>query len=300
MDSHADNRVITSDEQFIRDELHRFRTDVTGALAEFATQDDLDAMVKKVADGAVTAARDAIADLRKAQEQWQDEQRLKLDTFIMEVRSKLDTFAPVATVESLRTKFEDSHRHFASITGTHGEAIDTLKKRMDGFEKQTNENIQSIKSSTQVISDRTTVMQNSIMEFIETNKEYRSTVSGRLDALTVTQREHRQDIERIEAEMRTESKIFQDTGWRVETSMQKMQNAVFGEGERNKPGYKPGLVENVGLVLARTAWQGWITRHPRLAFMGFGASFVVLVLAVAFILGRPEVIGAFVQAAMRR
>lgn len=292
--------TLTVDQQFIRDELHKQRTDFTSALADFATQADLDAMVKKVADGAVTAAKDAIADLRKAQEQWQDEQRQKLDAFILEVRSKLDTYAPVSTVESLRTKFEDSHRHFASITGTHGEAIDTLKKELAEFKKQTNGHIESIKASAANIDTRTDVMQKSVMQLIDANKEYRATVTGRLDALTAEQKELKQDIERVEEDQRKEAKIFQDTGWRVETSMEKMQAAVFGEGERNKPGYKPGLVENVGLVLARTAWQGWITRHPRLAFMGFGASFVGLVLAVAFILGRPEVIGAFVQAAMRR
>lgn len=295
MTSDADARLITSDEQFIRDELSKFRTDVTTALSGFATQEDLDTMVKKVADGAVEAARNAITDLRNEQERWQTEQRDKLDVFITEVRSKLNTFAPLSTVESLRTTVEDSHRHFVAITGGHGEAIAGLKDRLDKFERQTNTSVESIKASTTNIDTRTNVMQNSIMEFIASNKEHRSATKERIDFLSESHQDHKSDLDKVKSEQHVQDMIVRDVEGRVMQGMKRIDGALFGAGDKDKPGYQPGLVAEMTGLKSGLAPFAFLGRHPRWLIMGAGAAYVIFLIVTALILQRPEIVSAIIH-----
>lgn len=265
MHSNADDLVAINTETVSRDvihfltgELHKIRTDFTGALHGFATQEDLGAAVNLVANRAVEAATEAISGVVQGQERWQNEQRVKqerhekeqrqkLDTFIDDIKARLDTLAPLATVESLRTNFEDSHRHFTSITGAHGEAITTLKQRLDTFEQKTNENVHGIKSDT-------TAMRESVMQFIEASRERQAATSSRLDTFDSIQQQHTSHIEKVKSEQRSQDMIIRDIEGRVMMGMERNEKALYGN-EKEK---EPGLIADVNALKQGLSLQSFL------------------------------------------
>lgn len=82
---------------------------------------------------------------------WQQEQTSKLDTFISEMRGRMDTFVSLPQFESLRTTVEDSHRHFVAITGGHGEAIEELKSQVKSLKDNTQSSIAVIRAASQKV-----------------------------------------------------------------------------------------------------------------------------------------------------
>lgn len=278
----------------ISSEFHALRTHLQNALGDFATQDQLESIVLRAVETAATVAAASVEPIKLAQEQWQNEQREKLDVFITDMKSRMDTFAPAATVEALRLSVEDNTRHFTSITAGHTADIANLKDQIKAHEKKTDSNIQSIKASTNNIDTRTNVMQNSILDFIESNKQYRATVSARLDNLTTEQAAQKKDVERLETKQDADSSIIRDVDERVRTTQTGISTALYGNTQTKEP----GLIADMKTIKSGLWWQTWIGMNPKKSAVIGAGLFVALVIAVAFIIGRPEVIGAFVDAAM--
>lgn len=289
MDSNADARVITS-EQFIIDQLHAMRTDFTSALSDFATQSDLDTMVDKVADRAFQRFSGAIDDLKASQERFQNEQRDKVDGFITEVRAKLDTLAPIEKVEALRTTVESNYREFTGAVASLTADVTNLKDQHQRYEKKTDENIGSIKASTKNIDDRTNVIQNSVMQFIDASKEHQAATRSRIDGVEDVLKSQKQDIEKLEGRVDTETTIVRDVDTRVQAGMTRIDNALYGDAKEKKP----GLIADMTTLKAGLGWQSWIGHHLKTSFLIAGALYVVFLIFTAFILGRPEIVAQMI------
>lgn len=116
---------------------------------------------------------ETINAIKTAQDAWQDEQRQKLDAFMSDMRAKLEGAAPLSSVESLRTTTEDRHRHFESVTGAHGEALDTLKSQVDALARQvhdqdvkTTQHIKDIRADTDQIKKSAQVMRTTMTQLV--------------------------------------------------------------------------------------------------------------------------------------
>lgn len=247
----------------IATEFHDLRTHLQNALGEFVSQADLEQIVDKAVDKAASTAAgvaagvasDSVRVLRESQDTFQDEQRQKVQSFIDEMRGRMDTFATVVQVDGLRTTMQDTHRHFESITGAHGEALDTLKKRVEKLETSTNNSISAIRADTKKMADNAEKTSLAVLDLIKTNEKREKEVDREIEALKDGQDADVKNLRRAESEMRTLDMIIRDIDERVRGTITRIENALFGDLK----------AKTAGLVADMSALQSSL-RIPSLLF----------------------------------
>lgn len=234
----------------IASEFHELRTHLQTALGEFASQSDLEMIMEKAvstaAGVAAGVASDSVRALRESQDIHQEEQRQKVQTFIDEMRARMNTFATLEQVDSLRTTMEDTHRHFESITGAHGEALDTLKIRVDRLETSTNNSIDAIRADTKSIKDNAQKTSEAVVDLINQYQKREKQVDRELENLKDTQDADVKNLRRVEAESRSLDMIIRDIDERVRGTMTRIDNALFGDVKAKTA----GLVADMGALQA--------------------------------------------------
>lgn len=232
----------------IASEFHDLRTHLQTALGEFASQSDLEKIVEKAASTAAGVAAgvasDSVRALRESQDTHQEEQRQKVQSFIDEMRGRMDTFATIADVSNLRTTMEDTHRHFESITGAHGEALDTLKKRVEKLETSTNNSIGAIRADTRSIKDNAQKTSEAVVRLIDQYEKREKEVDREIETLKDTQDADIKNLRLFESETRSLDRIIRDVDERVRVAMTRIENALFGDLKAKTA----GLVADMGAL----------------------------------------------------
>ncbi len=276
--------VITATNARIDSHFHYLRTHLQTVMGDFATQDQLTSIVARAVETAATVAAASVEPIKSAQEAWQEEQRQKLDSFISEVKLRLDGFAPATAVETLRASFEDNRRHFDSVTGGHGEALASLKERVATLETSTNKSIDSIRNDTKSIKDNAQLMQNTLAEAIERDEKHRTETNRDIDGLKIDRAHTSNDIRELQQQVNKHHTTINDQKtWIIET-LNPMELVIMGDKETGTAGITAQLsdlkAQQNGLSLRQQAIENGLS-----AFTTFINNPVGKALIIAFMVG---------------
>lgn len=179
-----------------------------------------------------------------------------------------------------------NEQRIIAVENTTATQIRTLEERLTKLEQKTSENIHSIRRDTESVRNSATVLHNSVIQFINANKEYQAQTTSRIESLDQEQQQQQKRIDRNESVLQSESNIIRDIDGRVRDGMTRIEGALFGDAKEKKP----GLVADMGTLKSGLWWQSWIGKHPRIALAAATTAYVIFLIVTAVILQRPEII----------
>jgi hypothetical protein len=83
---------------------------------------------------------------------------------VEEIKAQLPALAPVEKLDILRTDLSDKHRHYDSLLGGHGEALDELKTRLSKMEN-------TIETGVAAVARNSSTMNRTVARWLKENKD---------------------------------------------------------------------------------------------------------------------------------
>lgn len=153
--------------------------------AEYVTRDELQTKLVDSFTGVINHRFDEIdsaGEQRHGELVRQTELRFALTATREELKGVVASSAEnTVRIDALRTTTEDGYRHFESITGGHGEAIDVLKTHVKELEGNTGKSIGAIRADTKSIKENAQKTSGAVIELIEETKKRQKEIDRELE-----------------------------------------------------------------------------------------------------------------------
>lgn len=261
------------------------RTDITSAMKDFVTVDEFDRLSKQYTDFLNRAEQKLDTNLEDRNKE--DERRW------LTLEQRINSISEVADSSNKRSL--ENETHIAAIKADTDARIKNLEARMSKLEdvqKAQSENITTMTRNTEAIRNSVQTLSNTVIEQIDRDKRRQEEIDREINAVKDTLDDHAARTRVIDNDLRRESGIIRDIEGRVSLTMTSVQTALYGD-EKEK---RSGLVADMATLNSGLWWQAWMGRHPYLTLQMIGAAYVIGLIVLAFIIGRPEIIAAMIPA----
>jgi hypothetical protein len=275
-------QVVTELRQ-ARDELQQARDEIQEVKSKYLTAEQAEQSwqryADKVADPLKTRLDQHLTDLNK-----EDERRHQ--AYIQRIAG-----AEQKAQQSEQRAVEVEKRT-AALEATSEQRLKTLESKVERIDRDIENNVKKV-------ADNAEAMNRTFLKFLGEYEKLAGENKQDIQKLKKDQVEADSRFDRVESGIRAAVDLATDVDRLAGKNFQTLNYAIVGNKELKTDGLvdqMKNLAKEQAELKAGLWWQTWIGRNPKKAFALSGAAFVGLVISVAFILGRPEVIAAFVQA----
>lgn len=298
----AMRQFLADQRQKMSDEYRQMRSDALTAIQDFATKEEVEAKAREYAAA-------YFAPLRS---KW-DEQVIDFNRETARRNQMLDQH--MAEVKAVAVRAEQKSLENETKIEVHkAESEQRFKQIENRLTKAEN----TIETSIAEVTRISNSMHRMLGDWVAEGKRRDEKNDLIFKEFKEAQEQSAKRIEIIESDARGAVDLAKEVDSLASRNYQVLNHAIVG----NKDTKTKGLVDEMEELRAESraqleevrkeqkalsagqaalqtglAWQAWIGRHPFISFQIAGMLFVILVIAVALILGRPEVIGALVNAA---
>lgn len=279
----ADLAQVVGELRQARDELQQARAEILEVKTRYLTAEQAEInwqqYANKISDPLKTRLDQHLTDLNK-----EDERRHQ---------------AYMQRIAGAEQKAQQSEQRAVEVEKRTAALEATSEQRLKTLESKVERIDRDIENNVKKVADNAEAMNRTFLKFLGEYEKKTEENKQDIQKLKKSHDDADKRFERVESDVRSAVNLAENVDSLAAKNWQALNYAIVG----NKELKTGGLVDQVNNLTKEQAelkaglwWQTWIGRNPKKAFALSGAAFVGLVIAVAFILGRPEVIAAFVQA----
>lgn len=271
-------------------ELARARTAVTDVMDDFATKEQVNDRIREFGEGAKKELKQGLDDYLNNLNQ---ENARRQEMFDQQVQQVL-VLAQAADTRSIATQNE-----IAEMKGAYEQRFTQIEGQIALMRRDIDDNVtKMVAAANRMDTTFSTFVTNyerkteKVEQDIKRLSKEAETTDRAIEDIRELRNEDYKEIRRIDGRVSSELGIVQDIDGRVRVSMERMENALYGDTKEKTP----GLVADMTALKSGLAWQTMIGRHPRITLMVAGAAYVLFLIVTAFVLNRPEIVARMIPA----